>query len=66
MRGYGPSNRTVGTVTVQIVKVITALDAKHDFVIIVEDALLNHGLLRWPDQRARSVDGRRTKELEIW
>ena len=55
----------MGTVTVQIVKVVTALDAKHDFVIIVEDALLNHGLLRWPDQRARSVDGRRTKELEI-
>lgn len=49
-----------------MVYVVTAFDAKHDFIIVVEDALLNHGLLRWPNQRARSVNGRGTKELEIW
>jgi hypothetical protein len=32
-----------------MVYVVRAIDGKHDLIQIVEDALLDHGLLRWPN-----------------
>ena len=50
--GYSTSNRAMFKVPVEITRVVGAIDFKHDLIRIriVENALLDHGLLRRPNE----------------